>query len=181
MTKTMISTISKTYAKALLESTSESGAYKNIAIELDEILKILKSSKDLQIVMENSSISISKKVEILNSIFENKIDEKLLNLLKILVEKNRFNELAAIKEAYSNMLEDLSNKKTVEITSPIELNFENKTNVLFKLEHKLNCEITPVWKVDKSLIAGLTFKIGDCVIDTSIRAKLEDLSKKLNR
>ena len=99
--------------------------------------------------------------------------------MKILVEKNRFNELEAIFEAYNEMLEELSNTKTVEITSPIELNFENKSNVLFKLEHKLGCEIKPVWKIDNSLIAGLTFKIDDCIIDTSIRAKLENLSKNI--
>ena len=86
-----------------------------------------------------------------------------------------------IKEAFSKLTEEVSNKKTVEIISPVKLNFENRTNVLFKLEHKLNKEITPIWTVDKSLIAGLAFKIDDCVIDTSIRAKLENLSKNINR
>ena len=117
----------------------------------------------------------------MSEIFEGKIEKKLINFLKILVEKNRFNEFAAIKKSFSDMVQKLSNKKTVEITSPIKLNFENKTNVLFKLEHKFNCEILPVWKVDKSLIAGLTFKYDDCVIDTSLRAKLENLSKNINR
>lgn len=175
MNKTMISTISKTYAKALLEI----GNKNQLKQELEEIINVINSSSDLKIVMANSSISISKKLEILDSIFNSKISPKLLNFLKILVEKNRFNELEAIFEAYNEMLEDLSNTKTVEITSPIELNFENKSNVLFKLEHKLGCEIKPVWKIDNSLIAGLTFKIDDCVIDTSIRAKLENLSKNI--
>ena len=53
----------------------------------------------------------------------------------------------------------------------------NKENSI--LEHKLNKEITPIWTVDKGLIAGLAFKIDDCVIDTSIRAKLENLSKNI--
>lgn len=113
--------------------------------------------------------------------FGGKIDTKLLNLLKILIEKNRFNEFESVKEAFSKLTEEVSNKKTVEIISPVKLNFENRTNVLFKLEHKLNKEITPIWTVDKSLIAGLAFKIDDCVIDTSIRAKLENLSKNINR
>ena len=175
MNKTMISTISKTYAKALLET----GDKNQLKQELDEIINVINSSSDLKIVMANSSISISKKLEILDSIFGGKISPKLLNFLKILVEKNRFNELEAIYEAYNEMLEELSNTKTVEITSPIELNFENKSKGLFKLEHKLGCEIKPVWKIDNSLIAGLTFKIDDCVIDTSIRAKLENLSKNI--
>ena len=176
MTKTMISTISKTYAKALMESGVEPNFLKN---QLEEIIETINSSYDLKIVMANSSISVSKKLEIIDSIFGNKIDQKLLNFLKILIEKNRFDELNAINKSFNHMLEDMSNRKTVEITSPIELNFENKSNVLFKLEHKLKCEIKPIWKIDKNLIAGLTFKIDDCVIDTSVRAKLENLSKSI--
>ena len=180
MTKTMISTISKNYAKALME-TIEQKSFEKVEKQLTQIAQVIESSEDLRIVMSNSSISTSTKIEIIDSIFNKKIDSKLLNLLKILIEKNRFNEFESIRAEYSNMLEKRSNKKTVEVFSPIELNFENKSNVLFKLEHKLGCEITPIWKVDKTLIAGLAFKIDDCVIDTSVRAKLADLSKNINR
>lgn len=181
MTETLISAISKNYATALMDVASEDNSYEKFETQLGQIYDVLNSSKDLQIVMTNSSISTEKKIQILSEIFDGKIEKKLINFLKILVVKNRFNEFAAIKKSFSDMVQKLSNKKTVEITSPIKLNFENKTNVLFKLEHKFNCEILPVWKVDKSLIAGLTFKYDDCVIDTSLRAKLENLSKNINR
>jgi len=181
MTETLMSAISKNYATALMDVASENNSYEKFETQLGQIYDVLNSSNDLQIVMTNSSISTEKKIQILSEIFDGKIEKKLINFLKILVEKNRFNEFAAIKKSFSDMVQKLSNKKTVEITSPIKLNFENKTNVLFKLEHKFNCEILPVWKVDKSLIAGLTFKYDDCVIDTSLRAKLENLSKNINR
>ena len=181
MTKTLVSTISKNYAKALMEIATEQKSFEKIEKELNQISETINSSKDLRIVMSNSSISSATKIEIINEIFEEKIDTKLLNFLKILVDKNRFNEFEAIQIEYMNMLQKRSNKKTVEVYSPIELNFENKSNVLFKLEHKLGCEIAPIWKVDKTLIAGLAFKIDDCVIDTSVRAKLQNLSKNINR
>lgn len=181
MTETHISTISKNYAKALFDTAQESNSCELINSQFAEIDEVLKTSDDLKIVMANSSISASSKIEILETVFGGKIDEKFLRFLKILVEKNRFSEFGAIKQAYSLMLEKLSNKKTVEVFSPVKLNFENKSNILFKLEHKLNCEITPIWKIDKSLIAGLAFKYDDCVIDTSVRAKFESLSKGITR
>ena len=181
MTKTLISTISKNYAKALIEIATESKSFEKIEKQLNQISEVIESSKDLKIVMSNSSISASTKIQIIDEVFGKKIDKRLLNFLKVLVEKNRFNEFNSIKIVFNQMLEKRSNKKTVEVYSPIELNFENKSNVLFKLEHKLGCEITPVWKIDKSLIAGLAFKIDDCVIDTSVRAKLTNLSKNINR
>ena len=92
MTECRVSTVSKNYAKALLDVADEFNSLDLIKTQLDDIKSVLQSSKDLQIVMENSSISSAKKIEILTSIFGNKIDEKLMNFLKLLVEKNRFGE-----------------------------------------------------------------------------------------
>ena len=173
--------ISKNYAQALLETAAETDSYSTYSKQLEDVSNALKNSTDLRIVMDNSAISTAKKIEIIDEIFKNKIDSKLLNFIKILIEKGRFGEFEAIKEIFNGELTKISNKKRVEITSPIKLNFENKTNVLFKLEHKLNCEVLPEWKVDESLIAGLMFKIDDCVIDTSVKSKLENLRKEIIR
>jgi F-type H+-transporting ATPase subunit delta len=181
MSEKILSAISKNYAKALMESTSEENRNEYFVKQLDEISKVFSQSEDLNVVMSNSSVSANKKIEILDEIFKGKINEKLLNLMKILVEKNRFGEFDSIITGYKQMTEKQENKKTVEIISPIELDFENKTKILFKLEKKLKNEIVPEWTVDKSLIAGLVFKFDDYVIDTSVKAKLEDLRKTLNR
>jgi F-type H+-transporting ATPase subunit delta len=175
----IISTISKIYAKALLDSSSDKNSCEKIRKQLEEISEVLKASADLKIVMENSSISILKKLEIIESVLRDKIEVKVLNFLKVLVEKNRFNEFEGIKLAYVEMVDDLSNFKHVIITSSVPLNFENKSNILFKLQHKLGCEVLPTWEIDESLIAGLTFKFDDTFIDTSVRAKLESLKKSI--
>lgn len=176
-----ISTVSKNYAQALLEIAAEHDSYEHIKNQLEEVAQVLHSSKDLQIVMSNSSISAAKKIDILNDIFGSKIDNKILNFLKLLVEKNRFMEFDSILTSYNDKIDRLANIKNVEIISAIDLNFETKTNILFKLEHKLNCEIVPHWHTDKNIIAGLTFKFDDYVIDTSIRNKIENLSKNISR
>ena len=180
-TYTKIYTVSKNYAKALMEVAAEDNSFDSFKTQLDNVSDVLNSSEDLRIVMANSSISYSKKIDILDNVFSNLLDAKLLRFLKILVEKDRFCEFDSIKVSFNEMLERRSNRKTVEIFSPVELTFENKTNVKFKLERKLNCEISPVWTIDKSLIAGLAFKYDDTVIDTSIRSKLEVLSKNITR
>ena len=125
-----ISTISKHYAMALLDAAKESGITTEIDNQLKEITEVINKSSDFRIVMANSANSTAKKIEIIDDIFGNKIDKKLLNFLKILIEKNRFGEFDAIKENFEDEISKLSNKKKVEITSPIALNFENKTNTL---------------------------------------------------
>ena len=86
MAKTLISAISKNYATALMDVASEDNSYDKFEIQLGEIYDVLCSSKDLQIVMTNSSISTEKKIQILSEIFGGKIEKKLINFLKILSE-----------------------------------------------------------------------------------------------
>lgn len=181
MAELNISTVSKNYAQALIDVAAESNSYELFKDQLDEIKSVLDSSKDLQIVMGNTSINISKKIDILKTILGDKVNPKIMNFLNLLIEKNRFDEFDSILVSYNEILDKKSNKKNVEIISPIELNFETKSNVLFKLEHKLNCEVVPRWTVDEDIIAGLTFKFDDYVIDTSIRNKIENLSKNISR
>jgi len=177
----IISAIAKKYADALTQTALSSGSADYFLTQMNEVEEVLKSSQDLNVVMKNSSIKTAKKIEIIQEIFGGKINPKLLNFLKILVEKDRFSDFDGIKEAYIENIKRSKNIKTVEITSPVELNSENRSNILSKLEHKLNCEVEPVWQTDTSLIAGLKFKIDDCVIDTSVKTKLENLSKNINR
>lgn len=181
MTEKRISTISKTYAKPLVDIASENGSFDYLKEQMEKVLEVLNSSEDLKIVLNNSSISAIKKTEMLEEIFGKKIDAKILNLIKILIEKHRFNEFKTIYQAYCQMVDKKSNKTNVEIISAVKLNFEQKTNVLFKLEHKLNCEVIPQWNVDSNIIAGLIFKFEDCVIDTSLRSKIESLRKSISR
>lgn len=174
-----ISTISKNYAKALSDSAGKD--FMSIKSQFEDVLNVIKSSNDLQIVMGNYSITVNKKFAILEEVFKGKIDDKLFYLLKILVEKNRLNEIFSIFEVYSKIIDERSNKKTVQIVSSVKLNTELKNRIIDKLQQKLNCGVKPDWQVDKNIIAGLEFKFDDYVIDSSVRTKLKNLGKNISR
>jgi len=175
MQTTGISTITKNYARALFDTNLDNATIK---MELAQVLDTIEESEDLRIVLSNSSISCTKKIGILNDIFYEKISLVSFNLLKILVEKNRISELKNIYEVLCDMDNKSLNKKDVEIVSSIELNEDTKLRIVEKLAGKLKCEILPNWQIDKNIIAGLVFKYDDFVIDTSVLAKLKQLSKQ---
>mgnify|MGYP002869374905 CR=1 FL=1 len=179
MSQKYISTIAKSYALALIQSGS--GSLDLIKSELSDVIATIRESSDLKVVMNNCAISTGKKLEIIESVFGGKVSGKVLNVLKILVEKNRFNELNSIYQAYIQMLEVNSNKKHVDIISSIELNTELKDKIVEKLHQKLNCDVIPNWQIDESIIAGLEFRFDDYVIDSSVRTKLKVLGKNISR
>lgn len=175
MSRVEISTVAKNYAQALFELDMDKTAIKT---ELCEVLNTIESCSDLQIVLSNSSISYKKRIEIIEEIFAKKINSGLLNLLKLLIEKGRISELCGIYEAFCELDNRVSNKKSVQIVSSIELDEETKQRIIQKLTDKLKYEVLPDWQIDKSIIAGLVFKYDDYVIDTSVLAKLKQLSKQ---
>ena len=170
-----ISKISKVYAQSLLDTVGEN--YSSIKEQFAQVLETIKSSNDLQIVMKNSSISISQKIEIINSIFETKIDKLLLSFLKILIEKERFNEIESIYQYYAILLENRQGQKNVKIISAIEIDEIYKNRIIETLENKLKQKIIPNWEIDSNIIAGLIFKFDDYVIDSSVISKIKSLSK----
>lgn len=179
--KNKTSLVAKNYANALVEISKQDNSFNQTKTLLYQIIDTIKSSKNLTLIMGNSAISYSNKIEIIDCIFKNKIDNKILNFLKILIEKNRFSEFESIVQAYDEMVDNFEKKISVEVVSSIELDPDIKGKVLNKLEQKLKCEIIPQWSIDESLIAGLMFKFGDFVIDTSVKSKLESLSKYMLR
>ena len=181
MTKTKISAISSNYAKALIETASGKSSFEQTQKELKSILDTIESSSDLKVVLNNSAISMNIKLSIVEDIFKGKIEDSLLNFLKLIIKNNRIEELYSIYSAYNQIYDNLSNVKTVQIISSIDLNKETKERIIEKLQYKLHSNITPKWEIDKSIISGLIIKFGDYVVDTSVKTKLENLSKNILR
>lgn len=168
---TKVSTSAITYAKSLFEADN------NALSDLNTVLDVIKSSKEFELTMLNPSISLQTKYEIIDEIFKKELDEKVLNFIKILVEKNRFNEFNQIIQAYSDELDNMNNIKRVEVVSAVELSDEQKQKTIEKLQMRLNKEVKVNWALDTNIIGGLVIKIDDDIIDTSLKNKLDKLSK----
>ena len=101
MSVTRISTISRNYAQALFDSFEDK---ETIKTQLGDVIDTINSSYDLKAVLINPSISYSKRLEIVDEIFNTKIDEKILNFIKLLIEKQRICELEEIFQAFNEIL-----------------------------------------------------------------------------
>lgn len=169
-----ISQLAKTYADSLFEADENR---EKILSDLMTISDVISNSNEFDSTMLNPAISLNIKFEIIDEVFKNELSPKVLNFIKIIVEKNRFNEFWQIVSSYKELLDNANNTQNVEIISAVELSDSQKQNILNKLSDKLNKNIKPDWIIDKSIIAGLVIKMDDNVIDSSIKNKLEKLSR----
>ncbi len=166
----------KRYSDALLELSQDSD---KIRKELEEIVDTLSSSQDLKDFMSNPVISIEDKKSVIEKIFAGKIDKTLLNFLKLLVDKDRFNLIDEILDSYSKDVDKQKNIQKVSVISAIELDEELKSKLINKLAQKLNKNIELETQLDKDIIAGLVIKTEDNVIDMSLKHKFEEMKKEI--
>lgn len=169
-----ISTIAITYANSLIEANKD---YDKVLADLSTVLDIVNSSADFVLAMKNPTISLDTKFEIIDEILKKEIDEKIINFIKILVEKNRFDEFEQIVQAYSDELDNINNIKRVEVVSAVELSENQKQKTIERLQARLKKDVKVNWLLDTDIIGGLVIKIDDDIIDMSLKNKLDKLSK----
>lgn len=170
------STSSKNYAGALAQIANENLiSYEEIKNDLNTVSTIIKSSAELKSVLENITISTEIKNSIIDDVFKNQVNEKIINFLKVITNKNKFNDFDEIKSEFENIYNDVKNIKLVQVTSAVELSDEQKARVINKLQAKLNKEIIADWKLNEDIIGGLIIKIDDNVINSSLKNRLEKL------
>lgn len=174
--------IAQRYAQSLVEIVNDGKlSYEKISADFNLIKSTLAQSKDLDTFLTNPLISNEDKKEILTEIFSKEIDSLMLNFLKVLVDKNRFQVFGEIVDSYNLTLDKINKVSRVKIVSAVQLSENLKDKLKEKLENKLQKTVTLDWEIDSEIIAGLVIKMGDNIVDTSLKHKLEDLSKSISK
>lgn len=182
MSNTKNTLIADRYSDALVE-IAKSGklTYFKISANLELISEILNKSKDLDEFLKNPIISVENKKEVIDKVFSDEIDGLIVNFIKVLVDKNRFYVFNDVLDSYNRALDNINNISRIKVTSAVKMTDEAKDKLKIKLETKLKKSVVLDLDINSDIIAGLVIKIGDNVIDMSLKHKLDDLSKSIVR
>lgn len=173
--------VAKPYAEALVASAQSLGLLGQYKDELSSILSILSQSKDLQSFLLNPLNNSLTKQEVLKKLFENQVQNFIMNFLLVLVERRRISFLKTIIEKYLEIAYSLESITIVELSSAIDLDEDQQLNLTNKIKILTGTkQIKLLTKSDPSLIAGFIIKIGSKVIDTSLAGKLKKISSYLD-
>lgn len=168
-----ISTTSKIYANSLLDI----GLNSDVVIDNFSVIRDVYEISEFKTMISNPVIDNTKKYEVIDEIFKNKIDDKMISFIKILIQKERFSEINEIISAYKDIVDDKNNIVRADVISAVELSDDYKSLIAEKLQTKYQKTIIPDWIVNDSIIGGLVIKIKDDIFDNSIKSKIEKIGK----
>ncbi len=175
--------VGERYAQALIESAMSSehppSLVDSVASDLETINETIHSNPDLKHALDHPSYSGSKKKALLKEIFMGQVQELTLRLLDLLVDRLRLDLLPAIEIAYIQLLNEKRNTVTAQLVSSEPLSDSNLADIKARLNEYLGKNLSLETIIDPSLIAGFILRIGDQVIDGSLKGRLNNIEKVL--
>lgn len=178
----MAKLVSKTYGDALFGLAVESNQVDEMQMEVKGVLELLKENNELSKLMNHPKIVKEEKIQLIETIFKGRVSDELTGLMRILVSKNRYNQMESVFKYFIDQVKEYRNIGTAYVTVPLPLSDSQKEQVKRKLLKTTKyIEFEMHYRVDKSLIGGMVIQIGDRVVDSSVKNKLYQLTKELSK
>lgn len=177
----MIDVIANRYAEALFQLSEEENISKEIYNELHDVVQVIKENKDLDNVFKSPLVSKKETIDLIEALFNGKINNNLKNFLKILVEKGRISSLQSIELTFKELLNEKYNILEGTVISAIALTNEQVKELEETLSKKYNKNITLENKVDKSILGGVLVRLGNTQIDGSVKTRLDNIKDQLSQ
>lgn len=176
----MAKLVSKTYGEALFELAAEEGKEDVFLEEIMALKEILKENPDFNKLMNHPKILKEEKLAVLDNVFKGRISDELAGFLHLVISKDRYGEIDGILDYFIDEVKKLKGIGIAYVTTAIPLGAAKQKEVEAKLLATTNYKQMEMhFEVDGELIGGMVIRIGDRVVDSSIKTKLFEMRRQL--
>ena len=176
----MAKLISKTYGDALFELAVEKNKVDVLLEEIEQLQKVLSENDEFGRLMNHPKIIKEEKIQVAKDVFGGRVSEELLGFLTIIITKDRYKDIDAILDYFVAEVKRYKGIGIATVTTAVPLKEEQCKKIEQKLLDTTEYKKMEIhYQLDESLIGGMVVRIGDRVVDSSIKTKLNELQKDL--
>lgn len=176
MTKDL--TAIKRYAKALYEACQERGIADQAIGQMREVSAVL-ADPELLTVLTHPNIDASVKTGVLQQVFQGKVADEVLNLLLLLVERKRAEQIPAVYGEFVKIVDEAMGRAEAVVYSHQALNAQETSSIQATFSTLTGKTVHVTNIIDTALLGGIKVSIGDKLYDGSLSGKLKRLEKEL--
>ena len=170
--------IARVYATALFGAAKEAGKLDAIRDQLGQFVDTLRENREMQIFLFSPYLSSAEKVDGLKRAISD-AEPEFENFLELLIEKHRMPVIYRIRRQFDALWAKESRILGVTVTSAVELDPEVTRQLGSEIEQQTGNRVELESRVDPDILGGLILQVGNMVLDTSIRNRLEKLRKSV--
>jgi F-type H+-transporting ATPase subunit delta len=172
--------IAQVYARSLFEVAQERGELDEVREQLAQFADALESSRELATFFFSPYFSTEEKKDGLRRSVEG-ATETIRNFLELLVENHRMPVVFRVRRELDRMWEEANRLLPVEITSAITLDESVASRIGEEIGRQTGRRVQLKSTVDPDVIGGIVLRVGNSILDASIRTRLENLRKQVAR
>jgi ATP synthase F1 delta subunit len=172
--------IAEVYGRSLFEVASEHDNTDEIREQLRQFADALDSNHDLAIYFFSPYFSTQEKKDGLVKLLDG-ADERLVNFLELLIDKYRMPAIFRIRRYYDTLWEQANKILPVQIATAIALDEGVAKQLGEQIEQTTGQRIELTQSVDPDILGGIVLRVGNSILDASIRNRLENLRKAVAR
>jgi len=175
-------TVSRRYAKALLTLGKEDGQYREYGEELRGFAHLLDREAELKSTLLNPVYGMEERKKLLLRVIDLlKISPLVGNFLKLLFDKHRLGALEGISQVYQQLMDTMENISRARVTAAISLDESARERLRHALEKLTKSKVVMEVEEDPAILGGIVARVGDLVLDGSVRTQLYSLKESLMR
>jgi F-type H+-transporting ATPase subunit delta len=168
------------YAQALLELADARGVTQQVNDDLQSLVGVINSDAAFGHYLSDPTVGQVQREAVLDRVLGNgQTPATLVSFIKVLNAKNRLGDLTGIASAFKGLLDVRAGNVDVSVTVAQQLSADELENVRHRVSVKLSKNAVVTQTIDESIIGGLILKVGDTLIDGSVKTQLETIKKRL--
>jgi F-type H+-transporting ATPase subunit delta len=172
--------VARRYARALFQIGVDAGSVEALGQELSDLAALFEQSVELRQALVNPVFKPSEKRAILDRLLPRVTPSPVVQRFSaLLLDRGRITLLPAAARAYRELSDAHAGRVRAVVTSAAPLSAGDLERVRRSLERRTKKKVMLEAEVDPSLIGGLVARVGDLVLDGSVRTQLETLRDKL--
>lgn len=168
--------LAQVYARSLFAVARERGKLDLVREQLGQIADAISSNRDLQVFFFSPYFSSAEKQDGLGQVLDG-ADEVVVNFLDLLIEKHRMPVIFRIRADYESLWEQENRMLPVQITSAVELDPATTQSLGETIGERAGRRVALETRVDPEIIGGIVVRVGNSILDASIRNRLEQLRR----
>ena len=170
--------LAEVYARALFEAAKDDGVLDRAHDELGEFADALDEDRNLQVFLFSPYFSSEEKKDGIRRIVSD-ADERVLNFLELLAERHRMPALFRIRRIFEGLWAEENKLLPVVVTSATELDAGLVEDIGKRIEEQTGRRVELSSNVDPDVLGGLMVRVGNMVLDATVRNRLEQLRKQV--
>jgi F-type H+-transporting ATPase subunit delta len=172
-------TIAKNYAEALLELAQKAGDLRGWGEMIDKIADGMETDRRLRVFLESPRVSAQRKNAIFQKAYGTQLPRNFVRFLQALVTNRRQMLIPAIAHEYQDLVDRVEGRVHASVTVAREPDAADQKIITEQLSRTLSKTVVPHFHVNPSILGGVIVRVGDTVLDGSVRRRLATLRAKM--